>query len=264
MNKIPNIIFIVPYRNRKNYKILFKNHMKYILQDIPSSEYEIYYSHQCDDRPFNRGAVKNIGFLAMRDKYPDHYKNITFVFNDVDTIPYEKNLLNYNTTDNIVKHYYGFEFALGGIFSIKGKDFERCNGFPNYWGYGYEDNVIQLRIKKLNMKIDRSNFYKLKNDNILQLNDIKTRILTNEQPNVNIEDNINNDLNSIYNLNYHIDQENEENMINIKNFDIKNYSFENNYYYSLNMQQNNGKIPKNRIEHLKNLNAFKSRFKMQF
>ena len=38
---IPDIIFIVPYRNRKNYKILFSKHMEYILEDIPKNKYEI-------------------------------------------------------------------------------------------------------------------------------------------------------------------------------------------------------------------------------
>ena len=91
----PKIIFIVPYRNRENDKTHFEVYIKYLLEDIDSNDYEIYYSHQNDTRAFNRGAVKNIGFIAMRDKYPDTYKSITFVFNDIDTLPIRKNMLDY-------------------------------------------------------------------------------------------------------------------------------------------------------------------------
>ena len=154
-NKIPKIIFIVPYRNRENEKTHFSVYMKYIMEDYSLTDYEIYFIYQCDNRSFNRGAMKNIGFLVVKEKYPEYYKEITLVFNDVDTIPYKKNLLNYETNNNKVKHFYGFEFSLGGIFSIKGEDFERINGFPNFWGYGYEDNVINGRVLLNNMIIDR-------------------------------------------------------------------------------------------------------------
>jgi len=114
-NNIPKIIFIVPYRNRAPHLVHFKIYMKYILSDIPENDYEIYFIHQVDTRPFNRGAMKNIGFLVMKDKYPNNYKDITFVFNDIDNMPCEKNLLDYKTSTGTVKHFFGFDWTLGGI-----------------------------------------------------------------------------------------------------------------------------------------------------
>ena len=76
------IIFIVPYRDRKQHYDIFSEHMKTILEDIEPTDYDIFYIHQTDTRSFNRGAMKNIGFLYVKDKYPDTYKDITLVFND--------------------------------------------------------------------------------------------------------------------------------------------------------------------------------------
>ena len=66
---VPKIIFIVPYRDRIQHKHFFDVYMKHILEDIPKNTYEIYYAEQNDKRPFNRGAMKNIGFMAMMEKY---------------------------------------------------------------------------------------------------------------------------------------------------------------------------------------------------
>ena len=92
--KIPKRIFIVPYRNRIQNKFFFCKYMNFILEDC--DDYEIYFSHQCDARTFNRGAIKNLGFIAAKNKYPQHYKDITFIFNDVDTIPFYK-IFDYET-----------------------------------------------------------------------------------------------------------------------------------------------------------------------
>jgi hypothetical protein len=57
--------------------------MTFLLEDENPGDYEIYFSHQVDNRPFNRGATKNIGFLAMKKKYPTDYLNIDFIFKSI-------------------------------------------------------------------------------------------------------------------------------------------------------------------------------------
>ena len=212
---VPNIVFIVPYRNREQQLFFFRNYMKYIMEDYRENEYKIFFSHQTDTREFNRGATKNIGFLAVKELYPDDYKDITFVFNDIDTIPHKKGLLKYNTNIGVVKHFYGFVQTLGGIFSIKGRDFEKLNGFPNYWGWGFEDNAMNARVLKNNMMtINRDNFFNIGDNNIIQLFDSVTRsiVLKNKQKFKN--DTQFDGITTISNLTYDIDGD----MINIKTF----------------------------------------------
>jgi N-terminal region of glycosyl transferase group 7 len=171
MEPIPKLVFIVPYRDREQQRIFFANHMKTVLSDMNPDDYKIYYIHQCDTRAFNRGAMKNIGFMMVKAKYPADYQNITLVMNDVDTMPYTKGFLNYDTVFGNVKHFYGFEYTLGGIVSIKAADFEKINGFPNLWAWGYEDNLLQHRVEKAGFTIDRSQFYPFMDKNIMQMKD---------------------------------------------------------------------------------------------
>ena len=177
----PTIVFIVPYRDRFTHRVFFTTYMKSVLEDYTSGSYEIYFSHQKDKRPFNRGAMKNIGFLAMKRKYPEHYRDITFVFNDVDTVPYAKKVFDYETTPGTVKHFYGFKFALGGCFSIKGRDFERTNGFPNLWFWGDEDNKMNDRAIHHGLSIDRSGFFPIGHPAVIQLFDGMTRLCSRKQ-----------------------------------------------------------------------------------
>ena len=93
-NNIPEVIFIVPYRSRPQHKYFFSLYYSNILKEA-NYNYEIYFSHQCDARSFNRGATKNIGFLIVKNKYPNDYKNMTLVFNDVDIMPLNKNFIDY-------------------------------------------------------------------------------------------------------------------------------------------------------------------------
>lgn len=205
MSKIPEIVFIIPYRNRPYQKYFFINYTQTILENS-GINYEIYFSHQCDIRAFNRGGVKNIGFLAIKNKYPQHYQNITFVFNDIDTIPFS-NILDYKTTNGIVKHFYGFNYALGGIVSFTGHDFELTNGYPNYWGWGMEDNVLQKRCEQIGLQIDRTQFYKIGSPEILHLFDGVSRIINRKDPWRATHDNGIDGIKTIHKLKYSIDSE---------------------------------------------------------
>ena len=201
---IPKIIFIVPYRDRRQEKCIFSVYMKYIMEDYDKNDYEIYYSHQMDNRPFNRGATKNIGFLVMKKKYPNNYQDITFVFNDIDTLPVKKNTFDYATTKGIVKHFYGFNFALGGIFSIVGSDFEKCNGFPNNWGWGLEDNAMNDRVLLNEFIINRQQFYPRNTREVLHLFDTPDRIINNKEPGNYASKKLHDNLNNIHEISYTI------------------------------------------------------------
>jgi hypothetical protein len=181
--KVPKRVFIVPYRGRPEQKYFFCKYMTFILESEDSKEedYEIYFSHQYDNRSFNRGATKNIGFLAVKEKYPDDYQNITFIFNDIDTVPFQ-NIFTYDTTPGVVKHYYGFEYALGGIVVIKGGDFEIINGYPCLLGWGMEDTILQRRCLSYGIQIDRSEFYPIGSPEILQLFDGVDRLMNKKDP----------------------------------------------------------------------------------
>jgi len=200
---VPKKIFIVPYRNRVQHKFFLSKYMTFLLEDEKAGDYEIYFSHQSDARPFNRGAAKNIGFLVMKQKYPNDYLNIDFIFNDVDTMPFNK-IVDYSTTPGVVKHLYGFRFALGGIVIFKGGDFERVNGYPNFWGWGQEDNILQHRCNNVGLQIDRSQFYTLGDQNMLQLFEGVKRVITQDSHAHAKKDNGVDGISTIYGILYSI------------------------------------------------------------
>ena len=214
---VPKFVFIVPYRDREPHRVFFNTYIHKVMDDVPEKDWTYYFVHQSDTRPFNRGGMKNIGFLAIKYKYPNNYKEITFIFNDVDTLPYDKNVLNYETDFGTIKHFYGFNFALGGIFSIRGGDFEKTNGFPNFWAWGGEDNLIHERAKRVGLIIDRSNFFTIGNMNILQFADGIKRLICRDELATSIMADHNDGIITVKNLNYNIYS--DTHMIDVTSFD---------------------------------------------
>ena len=155
----PATVFIVPYRDRAAQKATLERVLAVHLSQWEPGAYEVVFVHQCDARPFNRGAMKNIGAIWAKRAYPDTYDDTTLVFHDVDTWPRPGSRVTYAASPGAVSHYYGFEFSLGGIVAIKGKDFDRTGGFPNLWGWGLEDNAFLDRCIESGLHIDRSNLH---------------------------------------------------------------------------------------------------------
>ena len=165
---IPEKVFIVPYRDREPHKLVFTRVMPHILGD---SNYRILFLHQKDTRPFNRGGMKNIGFIYVKRTWPNHWKDITLIFHDIDFMAYKKNQFSYDTQKGTVNHFYGYKHTLGGIFAIKGEDFEKCAGFPNIWTWGLEDNIIHERVRAAGLRIIYPQFVhaQLNTKNIISL-----------------------------------------------------------------------------------------------
>ena len=55
-------------------------------------------------------VFQKISVFSCERMYPDDYKDITFVFNDIDTIPHKKGLPKYNTNIGVVKNFWVLNF----------------------------------------------------------------------------------------------------------------------------------------------------------
>jgi hypothetical protein len=146
--------FIIPYRNRKEHLDEFIRRFTDILKD-KDIDAQFYIIHQMNPKEFNRGALKNIGFLEACKSRPDGL----FIFHDVDTTPTYWGSIKYEANKGQFRRPVlntGPE-NLGLICSCWKNEFEETNGFPNYWGWGSEDSVLYFRAKNLGIHIDEAN-----------------------------------------------------------------------------------------------------------
>jgi N-terminal region of glycosyl transferase group 7 len=160
----PKVVIIVPVRDRDEHKNIVASIYK------NSAQLKFIFVNQNWYYPFNKGAMLNIGFLEIKKLYPDLYQNITFVFHDVDIILFRgldirKLLDRFITSSGTIKHIYGFQHSLGGVFSITGLDYEKVGGSPNIYGWNVEDVILQDRVLSHNLRIDRSESHFVDVDN---------------------------------------------------------------------------------------------------
>lgn len=145
---------VIPYRNREDDLDFYIKEMPTILNEsLGANKWKIIISEQCDGKIFNRGLMKNIGFLEAHDICGN------FIFNDVDIVPnHPESKARYaeSCNDKIVGIYNSVCETLGGIVKIRGDWFQKINGFPSsYWGWGCEDKDIQNRVDFMNYPVNK-------------------------------------------------------------------------------------------------------------
>jgi hypothetical protein len=155
---LPRLSIIVPYRDRPAQLARFVPHLVAYFQrdkldkDIP---WRLTIVEQAAGKPFNRGLVKNAGFLLTEGE-ADYV-----CFHDVDYLPIWADYRPVDRPTRIV--WYGTEIVplfpgspdglkhdyatfFGGVVLFPKADFRRVNGYSNaYWGWGYEDNDLRER-----------------------------------------------------------------------------------------------------------------------
>jgi hypothetical protein len=160
MSTPPTHIFVIPYRNRETQREQFIKHMPTV---IGLENYQIWIIHQCDSRLFNRGALLNIGFRIAQERFPSTWKDIQFVFHDIDIMPMKPGVITYNTERGKARHPYGdprpqWGGIRGCFCMIYGADYAKVGGSPNYFGWGGEDVGLSRRCQAHGIQIDEHDF----------------------------------------------------------------------------------------------------------
>lgn len=166
---------IVPYRNRYEHLIIFKELITKYLND-KNIDFEIIIVQQDDAKLFNRGMLLNIGF-----KYAKKMKCDYVVFHDIDMIPID---VDYSYTDIPLHLSTNFELSegekqrvvfdtyFGGVTMFPINIFEKIDGYSNkYWGWGYEDDDLLLRCKYHSAGLNKIQLKNIgKHKNVLRFN----------------------------------------------------------------------------------------------
>ena len=154
----PRLSIVVPYRDRAEQLARFLLHVTlYFQRDKIDKDqpYRITVVEQEAGRPFNVGALRNIGFLlteAESDQVCFHdvdylpvwadYRPVDrptrLLWHGAESVPIDESARLFVNHDH--KEYFG------GVVMMPNAVFRRLNGYSNgYWGWGYEDVDMRMR-----------------------------------------------------------------------------------------------------------------------
>jgi hypothetical protein len=158
----------VPYRNREEHMNIFVPHVSKFLEER-GIEHTIYLAHQCDEKLFNRGLMKNIAAKHAFDDGCDY-----IVWHDIDMVP-EDESCDYSFPKDNPQHIavsisqsdyqLKYEEYFGGAVLFSKEQVEKTNGYSNdYWDWGMEDDdlfwrcVMEGYAEKTNLDYDKEEY----------------------------------------------------------------------------------------------------------
>lgn len=170
---------VVPYRDRESHLRQFVPAVSaYLARPDKAVEHRVTVVEQDAGLPFNRGALKNIGFLLG-----EHWGGYTCL-HDVDYLPVDADYSWAAEPTPIL--WYGAEqrpvapgrsdktvtskldSTMGGVLLMPNRVFRQIDGYSNlYWGWGFEDFDFSLRIRgrRIATGLRKGTFQPLDHDN---------------------------------------------------------------------------------------------------
>ena len=144
---------VVPFRDRYAHLEPFLDSIIPMLES-QGIKYEIVIVEQTFTKQFNRGMVKNIGYLEVDADY--------YCFHDIDMLPEtsDYSYMEFPTHLAVEVEQFGWKLVydafFGGVVLFTKQDFLLIQGYCNeYWGWGAEDDDLRLRCDKKNLKLMR-------------------------------------------------------------------------------------------------------------
>ncbi|XP_060064496.1 beta-1,4-galactosyltransferase 6-like, partial [Ylistrum balloti] len=151
---------IIPYRNRMKHLLQFLSNVlpKLLRQKV---DFTIFVIEQTESAAFNRGMMRNIGFVEAGKSG----KFGCFIFNDVDTI-IEDDRNIYKCSRSMVRHmlsstdkdgyWLPYYACMGGIVAFTTDQFQYINGYSNlFFMWGAEDDDLYRRVVEAGYNIER-------------------------------------------------------------------------------------------------------------
>jgi hypothetical protein len=151
------LAIVVPYRDRAEHlQDFLPRIIAYFERDKLDRQIaiSIHVVEQSGRAPFNRGMVKNCGYMLVRE-HADYV-----CFHDVDYLPIWADYAWSPQPARLIWHGLAlkedWQRFFGGVVLFDNAAFERVNGYPNvYWGWGPEDLELGFRCDLAGLGFDR-------------------------------------------------------------------------------------------------------------
>lgn len=137
-----NLTIVIPFSQDR------ENQLKELLPQLPEHTKVIVVEQLNKEIGFNRGLMKNIGFLYSHTDY--------VCFHDVDYIDINVDYTEVETPTSLANYHLSNYNFFGGVVLMKSEHFNKCNGYSNlYFQWGLEDDDLLRRLR--NEGLDKQN-----------------------------------------------------------------------------------------------------------